>query len=112
MGTSLRSNFGSDHDTRYPRESRDDVAAVARRREPEGTLRNAEEFGIGEASRTNWFKQAGIEDGTRAGSTAVDRAENRERRMRLRSLEQENEVLRRAAGNLTQANPKLGGSPI
>lgn len=96
----------------YPREFRDDVVAVARRREPGVTLKQiAEDFGIAEASLTNWLKQADIEDGTRAGSTAADHAENRELRKRLRLLEQENEVLRRAAAYLSQANLKLGGSP-
>lgn len=96
----------------YPREFRDDVVAVARRREPGVTLRQvAEDFGISEASLTNWLKKADIEDGTRAGSTAADQAENRELRKRLRLLEQENEVLRRAAAYLSQANLKLGGSP-
>jgi len=96
----------------YPREFRDDVVAVARRREPGVTLKQiAEDFGIAEASLTNWLKQADIEDGNRAGSTAADQAENRELRKRLRLLEQENEVLRRAAAYLSQANLKLGGSP-
>ena len=35
----------------------------------------------------------------------------RELRRRNRLLEQENEVLRRAAAYLSQANLKLGGSP-
>ncbi len=96
----------------YPREFRDDVVAVARRREPGVALKQvAEDFGISEASLTNWLKRADIEDGTRAGSTAADQAENRELRKRLRLLEQENEVLRRAAAYLSQANLKLGGSP-
>lgn len=96
----------------YPREFREDVVAVARRREPGVTLKQiAEDFGVAEASLTNWLKRADIEDGTRAGSTAADQAENRELRKRLRLLEQENEVLRRAAAYLSQANLKLGGSP-
>jgi transposase len=96
----------------FPREFRDDVVAVARRREPGVTLKQvAEDFGISEASLTNWLKKADIEDGTRVGSTAADQAENRELRKRLRLLEQENEVLRRAAAYLSQANLKLGGSP-
>jgi transposase-like protein len=96
----------------YPREFRDDVVAVARRREPGVTLKQiAEDFGIAEASLTNWLKQADLDGGTRAGATAADQAENRELRKRLRLLEQENEVLRRAAAYLSQANLKLGGSP-
>ena len=96
----------------YPREFRDDVVAVARRREPGVTLKQiAEDFGVAEASLTNWLKQADIEDGKRPGATESDQAENRELRKRLRLLEQENEVLRRAAAYLSQANLKLGGSP-
>lgn len=96
----------------YPREFRDDVVAVARRREPGVTLKQiAEDFGIAEASLTNWLKQADIEDGKRPGLTETDQVENRELRKRLRLLEQENEVLRRAAAYLSQANLKLGGSP-
>jgi transposase len=96
----------------YPREFRDDVVAVARRREPGVTLKQvAEDFGIAEASLTNWLKQADIEDGKRPGQSEADQVENRELRKRLRLLEQENEVLRRAAAYLSQANLKLGGSP-
>jgi transposase len=96
----------------YPREFRDDVVAVARRREPGVTLKQiAEDFGIAEASLTNWLKQSDIEQGKRPGLTGADQVENRELRKRLRLLEQENEVLRRAAAYLSQANLKLGGSP-
>jgi transposase len=96
----------------YPREFRDDVVAVARRREPGVTLKQiAEDFGVAEASLTNWLKQADIEDGKRPGLSEVEQVENRELRKRLRLLEQENEVLRRAAAYLSQANLKLGGSP-
>ena len=41
----------------------------------------------------------------------MDAAEARELKKRIRLLEQENEVLRRAAAYLSQANLKLGGSP-
>jgi transposase len=71
----------------------------------------AEDFGVAEASLTNWLKQADIEDGKRPGLSEVEQVENRELRKRLRLLEQENEVLRRAAAYLSQANLKLGGSP-
>lgn len=96
----------------YPREFRDDVVAVARRREPGVTLKRiAEDFGIAEASLTNWLKQSDIEDGRKPGQTKDEAAEVRELRRRNRLLEQENEVLRRAAAYLSQANLKLGGSP-
>ncbi len=96
----------------YPREFRDDVVAVARRREQGVTLKQiAEDFGIAEASLTNWLKQSDIEDGRKPGQTKDEAVEVRELRRRNRLLEQENEVLRRAAAYLSQANLKLGGSP-
>ena len=63
----------------YPKEFRDDVVAVAR-------------------------KAADVQDGKRPGLTDGDRAELREAKKRIRLLEQENEVLRRAAAYLSQAN--------
>ena len=64
----------------------------------------AKDFGISEGSLANWMKQADIEDGRRPGLTDADRAELRELKKRNRLLEQENEVLRRAAAYLSQAN--------
>ncbi len=64
----------------------------------------ATDFGISEGSLANWMKQADIEDGRRSGLTDADRAEMRELKKRNRLLEQENEVLRRAAAYLSQAN--------
>jgi transposase len=96
----------------YPQEFRDDVVAVARGRESGVTLAQvAKDFGISEQSLTNWLKQAAIEEGRRPGQTKDEAAEVRELRRRNRLLEQENEVLRRAAAYLSQANLKLGGSP-
>ena len=89
----------------YPREFREDVIRVARNREPGTTLKTiAADFGISESCLTNWLTQADRDDGIRSGPTSDDHAENRELRKRLRLLEQENEVLRRAAAYLSQAN--------
>ncbi len=89
----------------YPKEFRDDVVRVARNREPGQHLRQiAADFGISESCLTNWLRKADIEDGTTPGSTASENAELREARKRIRLLEQENEVLRRAAAYLSQAN--------
>ena len=87
----------------YPKEFRDDVVAVAR--QGQSALKQiAKDFGISEGSLANWMKQADIEDGRRPGLTDADRAELRELKKRNRLLEQENEVLRRAAAYLSQAN--------
>ncbi len=89
----------------FPREFRDDVVAVARRREAGVTLKQvATDFGISETCLQNWLRQADVEDGNRRGVTTSESAELRELRRRNRLLEQENEVLRRAAAYLSQAN--------
>lgn len=89
----------------YPKEFRDDVVRVARNREPGVHLKQiAADFGISESCLTNWMKSADVEDGVRPGATAVENSELREARKRIRLLEQENKVLRRAAAYLSQAN--------
>jgi transposase-like protein len=89
----------------YPREFRDDVVRVARNREPGVRLKDiAADFGISESCLTNWLTAADVEDGVKPGVTVEENAELRAARKRIRLLEQENEVLRRAAAYLSQAN--------
>ena len=89
----------------YPKEFRDDVVRVARNREPGVHLKQiAADFGISESCLTNWLKTADVEDGIKPGTTAAENTELREAKKRIRLLEQENEVLRRAAAYLSQAN--------
>lgn len=57
----------------------------------------ARDFGVSETCVSNWVRKADIEDGKRPGTTAAEAAELREARKRIRVLEQENEILRRAA---------------
>jgi transposase-like protein len=95
----------------YPREFRDDVVNVARDREPGVTIKQiAADFGIAESCLRNWMHQADVEDGNRPGTTEAQSSENRELKKRIRLLEQENEVLRRAAAYLSQANLPGKGS--
>jgi transposase len=87
----------------YPKEFRDDVVAVARKAQaPLSQI--AKDFGISEGCLHNWLKNADIDDGRRDGLTGAERAQLRELKKRNRLLEQENEVLRRAAAYLSQAN--------
>ena len=87
----------------YPKEFRDDVVRVALNREPGVRIKDiAEDFGITESCLGNWLAQARDQ-----GQDPVARgelAELREAKKRIRLLEQENEVLRRAAAYLSQAN--------
>jgi len=87
----------------YPKEFRDDVVAVACKGQAP-LPRIAKDFGISEGTLSNWLKRADVEDGNRPGLTDADRKELREANKRIRLLEQENEVLRRAAAYLSQAN--------
>ena len=94
-----------------PQEFRDDVVGMAHRREDGVTLAQiAQDFGIHEMTLSKWMRQADVEDGEKLGVTRADSAENRELKKRIRLLEQENEVLRRAAAYLSQANLPGKGS--
>ena len=95
----------------YPREFRDDVVRVARDREPGVTVEQvATDFGVHPMTLWKWLQRAAVEDGTKPGQTRSDSEEVRELRKRNRLLEQENEVLRRAAAYLSQANLPGKGS--
>ncbi len=86
----------------YPREFRDDVVAVARQGHAPLT-QIAKDFGIWDGCLSNWLKKADIQEGNRPGITESEAAQVRELKKRNRLLEQENEVLRRAAAYLSQA---------
>ena len=89
----------------FPREFREDVVRVARDRDPETTIEQiAKDFGISSSTLANWLAKADVEDGLKPGVTAAESTELRELKKRNRLLEQENEVLRRAAAYLSQAN--------
>ena len=89
----------------FPREFRDDVVRVARRREPGVTLEQiAADFGVHPMTLSKWLRQAAIDEGDKPGVSSTASDELRQARRRIRLLEQENEVLRRAAAYLSQAN--------
>ena len=87
----------------FPREFRDDFVAIARRRET-SFAQIAKDFGISETTVQNWVSKAEVDDGVNPGLTSSEHAENRELSKRVRLLEQENEVLRRAAAYLSQGS--------
>ncbi len=89
----------------FPREFREDVVRVARSREPGQTVKQiAADFGISESCLANWLSAADREDGVKPGPTVSELAELRDLKRRNRLLEQENEVLRRGAAYLSQAD--------
>jgi transposase len=90
----------------FPLEFRPDVVAVARQGQAP-LAQVAKDFGVSESCLQRWVKLADIEDGRRPGVTVLESAELRELKKRNRLLEQENEVLRRAAAYLSRdVNPK------
>ena len=93
----------------YPQEFRDDVVKVARSR-PEGVTLDqvAADFGIHPMTLSKWLRQAAVDDGDRPGVTTTESTELRDAKKRIRLLEQENEVLRRAAAYLGQASLPKG----
>ncbi len=64
----------------------------------------AKDFGISLSCLTNWIAIADRQDGSKPATAVSESGELREAKRRIRLLEQENEVLRRAAAYLSQAN--------
>ncbi|MFB8753989.1 IS3 family transposase [Streptomyces parvulus] len=93
----------------YPKEFREDVVRVARNREPGVTLEQiAADFGVHPITLSKWLRRADTDQDAGLAPASGESAELREARKRIRLLEQENEVLRRAAAYLSQANlPKM-----
>lgn len=92
----------------YPKEFREDVINIARNRDSKTTLAQiAKDFGLHEGTIQKWLRQADLDTGSptpRApGPTTDEKAELRELRRRNRVLEQELEVMRRAAAYFGQA---------
>jgi transposase len=95
----------------YPEEFREDVVRVARSRPDGVTLEQiAADFGVHPMTLSKWLRRVDVEAGVKPGATRTELAETRELRKRVRLLEQENEVLRRAAAYLSQANLPGKGS--
>ncbi|MCH0538873.1 IS3 family transposase [Streptomyces sp. MUM 203J] len=88
-----------------PEEFRQDVVRVARKVGPGVTVEQvATDVGVHPMTLWKWMRRADIDDGSRPGTSSRESVELREARGRIKLLEQENEVLRRAAAYLSQAH--------
>jgi transposase len=88
---------------RYPPEFKRDVVTVARRGDlsvPEVAV----DFDVAEESVRRWMRQADIDDGVTKGQTSSEQSELVQLRRRMRRLEMENEILRRAAAYFAQGS--------
>lgn len=84
---------------------RDDVVRVARSRDPGATIEQiGNDSGVHPMTLTKWLRCAAVEEDANQGVTRPEGAELREAQKRIRPLEQEVGVLRRAAAYLSQAN--------
>jgi transposase len=81
---------------KFPAEFKRDVVTVARR----GDLTLAEvaaDFDVSPESVRRWMRQADVDDGVKDGLTTTEQQEVVRLRREIRTLEMENEILRRAA---------------
>ena len=80
----------------YPREFREGALALVRDGRPAAQV--ARELGIADSCIRNWIKQDQLDRHERDdGLTSAERDELRELRKRVRRLEQEKDILRKAA---------------
>jgi transposase-like protein len=91
----------------FPNEFREDVIRVYR--ESDSTIAQvAKDFGVSASCLQRWLAQdeevSGRSSASAGRSTTSDSAELREAKKRIRLLEQENEVLKKAAAYFAQAN--------
>ena len=90
----------------YPEEFRRDVIAVARNGET-SVRQVAKDFGVSESCLARWLQLADRDDGINVAAVpsakAFEQAELRDAQKRIRLLEQENEILRRAAAYFAQS---------
>lgn len=94
---------------KYSEEFREDVVRLVR-----GGMKVAQastDMGVPVATIYEWLRRSDIDDGCRPGLKSDDLAELRQAKKRIRELEQEVEILRRASAYLSQANlPGKGSS--
>lgn len=87
----------------YPEEFRRRAVELVRQRERPIT-QIAAELGVAQSALHRWLRQAAVDDGEREGLSTAERSELVRLRRENRTLEMENEILKRAAAFFAREN--------
>jgi transposase len=89
----------------YPEEFRVEAVELVRGGRSIGDV--AESLGVSQQTLRNWSKRVDVEAGRRAGLTGEDKEELTRLRRRVRVLEQEREILKKAAAFFAKENNEI-----
>jgi len=86
----------------YPEEFRREAVELVRQGRPIRDV--AESLGVSQQTLRNWSKQVDIDAGHREGLSSDEKEELKQLRRRVRTLEQEREILKKAAAFFAREN--------